>query len=202
MANYRTSRAFPVAIILIAVAVTIAALISITRTLFFAEPSAQQTVQVDQAREALSNSSVGYSVRMYVRGEIVADEDFRSYDITITPSSRSFELYSGYTEAKKLTDTKLLNSVKAYEEFTFALEKASLLKGEQFTEDGNDLRGVCSSGQLYVFEVLNENKAVKSLWTSTCKGLSGSLDADLKLLKDLFLDQIPGSYKIVRSASL
>lgn len=191
---YRGDRAriFPVIIVLIVIAVAIAALVSVGRAVFGGGD--QQPALTDSSQEALLNTSAERSVRMTVRGQIVADETFRSYQMVVTPSERILTTYAGYLDSP-IESKRLANNVKAYEEFVYALDKAALTKGTPFTGELDDIRGVCASGQVHEFEVLDGTTVVKRLWTSTCKGSPGSLKASVKQLEGLFIQQIPDARK-------
>lgn len=182
------TRVLPVIIVLIVIAIAIAALVSVGRAIFGGNDQPQ--AQADTSREALLNISSERSVRMTVRGRIVADETFRSYQIIVTPSSRTLTTYTGYL-AQPLETKHFGNNVKAYEEFIYALDKANLTKGAALIGEKDDTRGVCATGQIDEFEVMNGTDTVKRLWTSSCKGSSGSLQASVKQLEALFLEQIP-----------
>lgn len=202
MARYRTSRIFPVTLILIVIAIAVAALISISRTLFFSDGT--QTGQVTQAEVDETNllsKSVTHSVTMSVRGKIVADEDFRSYGVTISPTSRKMTTYKGYLD-REIDKKTLSNNSVAYEEFVYALDKAGLLNGKELSGDSNDIRGVCATGDVYTFDVLVKGKSVKNLWTTTCNSSKGSLSANVAQLKQLFLNQIPSSSDLIRKIDL
>lgn len=198
---YRGDRAriFPVIIVLIVIAVAIAALVSVGRAIFGG--GEQQPAQVDSSQQALLNTSAERSVRMTVRGQIVADESFRSYRMVVTPSERILTTYAGYL-ASPLESQRLANNVKAYEEFVYALDKAALTKGSPFTGEQDDTRGVCASGQVHEFEILDGTTVIKRLWTSTCKGSPGSLKASVKQLESLFLQQIPEARKQLNKIDL
>lgn len=196
MERYRNSRVFPIAIILIAVAVTIAALVSLARVLFF--PAAPLNVsQADTARQELLNTSVTHSVKMFVREEITGAEDARSYEITASPERRTFVGYEGYT-GKVIDSARLANSAAGYEQFVHALEKANMTRARQISESDNDTRGVCATGELYIFEIIDGTDTVQSLWTTTCSSTKGSLDANLKNLYELFVAQIPDGRDMIR----
>lgn len=200
MARYRSSRILPVILILVIVVIAVTALVSLTRAIFFSGDSTQQVVS-DTSREALLNTTAGHSVRMTVRGPIVANEEFRSYQITITPNSRSLVTYKGYTESV-INQITLANNVRSYEQFVYALDKANLAKGTQFDDDQNDLRGICAIGEVYSFEIIDGNMPVKELWTSTCSGSKGSLDASAKQLMELFQNQIPDGDELIDDVRL
>jgi hypothetical protein len=195
-----SSRILPVIVVLIVIAIAIAALVSAGRAIFGGGDQTTQT-QVDTGRDALLNTSLSRSVRMTVRGPIVADESFRSYQMTIDPASRSFAAYAGYLD--QTTGSKQYgNNAKAYEEFVYALEKANLMKGEELKDEKGDTRGVCATGRVYEFEVLQNGNAVKRLWTSTCKGSAGSLKASVKQVEALFHAQIPDSKALLKPVDL
>jgi hypothetical protein len=194
-----SSRIVPILLVLIVIAIAIAALVSAGRAIFGGSQAPQ--AQVDVGRDALLNTSLSRSVRMTVRGSIVADENFRSYQVTVNPADRSLTTYSGYLD-QSLTSKQYGNNAKAYEEFVYALDKANLMKGESLTGDKDDTRGLCATGNVYEFEVLDNNSVVKRLWTTTCKGSVGSLKASVTQLETLFHNQIPDSRAILRTIDL
>lgn len=189
MANYRSSRVIPIALILIIVAIAIAALVSLARAVFFSG-STQTVSQIDVSESTLLNTSVNHSVTMTVRGPIVANEQFHSYKINITPNDRVLTVYTGYLD-QQVDQIALNNNTPAYEQFVYALDKANLVKGTPFTGDKNDTRGICATGHVYEFNVLSAGNSVKMLWTSTCSNAKGSLNANVASLTSLFLNQIP-----------
>jgi len=188
----------PVILVLIVIAIAIAALVSVGRAMLGGDQPAN--APADTSRDALLNTAQGHSVRMTVRGPIVADENFRTHRITIDASTRSLTMYSGYL-AQPLQTSQLGNSVKSYDEFVHALEKANLAKGAALTGDKDDTRGICATGKVYEFEIVQNDQPVKRLWTSTCKGSVGSLKASVSQLESLFNGQIPDSQKLIGKSS-
>lgn len=191
MANYRTSRVIPIVLVIVIIIIAITALVSLARVVFFSG-SSSTTTTADVSREALLNTTADRSVTMTVRGPIVADEKFHSYQIDISANARTIKTYTGYLDTV-VDQTSLGNSVAAYDEFVHALDKADLTKGTQLDGDKNDTRGICATGNVYDFKILNGNDTVKDLWTSTCRGSSGSLNASVSQLTSLFVKQIPGA---------
>lgn len=186
-------RLLPLIITIIVIALAIAAIVSIGRAIFSGDSSSDEAAQVDQGREALLNTAGGRSVQMTVRGPIVADEEFQSYQVEVSNSERSITAYKGYLESRT-NGTSLSNNTRAYEQFVYALDKANMMKGEEpETEAENDLRGICASGYVYEYATVSSGNTVKSLWTSTCGGSKGTLDASREQLTNLFLGQIPNS---------
>lgn len=200
MAHYRTSRILPVALVIIIIIIAIAALVSLARIVFFSGTSTTPAA-VDTSRAALLDTSVGRSVSMMVRGPIVADEEFQSYQIDISNNVREIKTYKGYLDTV-VDNIALSNNVAAYEQFVYALDKANLAKGVELSGDRNDIRGICATGRLYEFTILNNKQPVKRLWTSTCKGSVGSLNANVSQLTSLFVNQIPDAEKLIDRVNL
>jgi hypothetical protein len=200
MAKYKsTLRIAPIALIIIIIAIAIAVIVSLARVMFFSDNQSAQVI--DTSREALLSTTVERSVKMTVRGEIVADEQFKSYQITVSPSNRDFVAYQGYLD-RPIETISLSNNIPAYEEFVYALDKAGLPRGKQLADDKNDTRGVCATGKVYEFHIMNGSDVVKHLWTSTCSGWKGSLVGEVKDLTSLFERQIPDSRDIIRQLKI
>lgn len=190
MANYRTTRIIPVALVLIIVAVAIFGLIYFAQLLFFPGGNGS-TDKSDTGQSALTDISANRSVIMTVRGKIVANENFRSYQIEITPNKRILTIYKGYLN-QSIDNLTFDNNIPAYEQFVYALSRAKLMNSNELTGDSNDTRGICATGFLYEFQVLKSNKTVKKLWRTSCSNARGSLGINVKPVSDLFIVQIPG----------
>ncbi|MET0979741.1 MAG: hypothetical protein ABWX90_00600 [Candidatus Saccharimonadales bacterium] len=195
-----SSRVVPIVIVLIIIAVAIAVMVSVGRAIFGGN-TGTNTSKVDLGVESLLNTSVDRSVRMTVRGPIVADENFRSYQIAVDSSSRRMTTYAGYLDTT-LQNVQLDNNAKGYEEFVNALNRAQLMKGEEGNVEQNDTLGVCATGRVYEFEVLQGTSVIKRLWTSTCKGAAGTLKANRAQVEDLFNAQIPNSQEILNTIDI
>jgi hypothetical protein len=61
----------------------------------------------------------------------------------------------------------------------------------QFAKDKDSTLGICATGRVYEYEIIDGDTTVKRLWTSTCKGSPGSLKASADQLTNLFVAQIP-----------
>lgn len=194
------ARFFPLIIIIIVIALAIAAIVSIGRAIFNTGDGneTEQTAQIGGDREALLNTSTGRSVQMTIRGPIVADENFTSYRIAASNAERSMNVYKGYIETQT-GGKSLANNTQAYEQFVYALDKANMMQTRTASADDEttDLRGICAGGYVYEYAVLSGGNEVKKLWTSTCEGSPGTLDASKEQLTELFLAQIPGSNELI-----
>jgi hypothetical protein len=200
MAKYRSSRILPTILVVVIVIIAIVALISIARAIFFSGSSSNQAA-TDTTEQSLLDTSPTSSVSMSVRGPIVAEENFHSYRIVVSPTSRQITTYNGYLGTVVEQQT-LGNNTAAYEEFVNALHLAKMTAGNQPPEGANDVRGVCATGRLTEFSIMTDTSLVETLWTSSCSGSQGTLRANLSQLSNLFTAQIPDARTIVRSVSL
>lgn len=189
---------FPFFITLVVIVVVIIAIVSIGRAIFGGGGESSETEEEqDRGRSTLLTVAEGNSVRLVVRGPIVAEEEHQSYSIEASPSSREMTVYKGYLDQVKKRK-ELSNNRRAYEQFVYALDKANMMLGEVPTDDEkNDLRGICAGGYIYEYSVLTAGSPVKRLWTTTCKGSPGSLNASVEQLNSLFWAQIPGSAELI-----
>lgn len=190
MKHGKSSQIVPVILIVIIVVVSVAAIVALTKTLFFNDGDNQTAQQQNADVAALLDTTADRGVRMTVRGNITADEQFRSYQVTITPSQRTMTTYAGYLDSP-IDTVQYDNNVKAYTEFVHALNRAGMVAGQQFQGDQDDTRGICANGKVLEFETIQSSQPVKRLWTTTCKNAKGSLKASSDQLGDLFLIQIP-----------
>lgn len=196
------ARFVPILLVIAVTIVAVAIVIAIGRALTGSGSSNQEVVSsVDEGRTALLSTDLSRSVRLTVRGPIVADEKFRSYQITISPDARTMTIYEGYVETA-IESIRLDNNARAYEELVHALDFRKMMNGKNLTSEQNDLRGLCANGNIYQFETLINNSVVKSLWTTDCSGSPGSAQANAKEIIQMFMRQIPGGDKLADKVGL
>lgn len=198
------SRFVPILLVIVITVVAVAAVIAIGRSLFGGDtpnPNPNPNQTIDEGKAALLSSDTSHSVKLTVRGPIVADEKFRSYTILVSPTARTMTTYEGYLDTQ-IGQKQLDNNTKAYEEFVYALDKRKMMEGTPLPGDKNDLRGICASGKVYKFETIKNDSVVKSLWTSDCGGSKGSSKANVNEVLDMFLKQIPDGKKIANEVGL
>lgn len=200
MSRYSKNRILPTVLAIVVIIIAIAGLVGLARLLFAGGGSSKQPV-VDVARTALLTTNPGSSVTMNVRGPIVADENFRSFQISVSPDSRDVKTFTGYLD-QIIDQETLSNNVAAYTEFVHALDKAKLTTGKQYEGEANDIRGICATGRVTQFIVKKDGEPVQTLWTSTCSGSKGSLRASTEQLSNLFIRQIPSAPNFISKVSL
>lgn len=178
----------PIILVIVVVALVIAAIVSLAQMLF--SNGQGNTEEVNASRQSLLATTSDRSVQMTVRGPIVADEEFRSYRVTASNGERTFTTYSGYL-SNVISAKTYSNNTQAYEQFVHALDKANTMAGAPLEGEKDDTRGICATGSVYEFEVLDGSKVVERRWTSTCGGSGGSFRANTKQVSELFLGQVP-----------
>jgi hypothetical protein len=193
------SRILPALLILIAIVIAIVALVAVIRA-FLGGDTPEKPVD-DRSTQTLLNTDADHSVRMTVRGPIVANEEFRSYRIEVGPTSRRLVTLNGY-DAVPADDEQFGNTSEAYAEFVNALSLASYTKEADLSDEEDDTRGVCANGRLYTFEIMVAQSTEKELWTTSCRDAKGSFRGEAAHIRDLFLDQIPDSRTLLRDIDL
>lgn len=188
---YRGSgpRIFPLIVIVLVAALVIAAVVSIGRFLFVGNTSSVVKTAHDGIAAVVYDTSDSRAVRWTVRGPIVAKEKFQSYQITVSPTQRTYTTYIGYLDQVVTTHT-YDNNRQAYEQFVYALGKADIATTRVAAD--SDMRGVCAThGLAFMFETIADTKADNSEWTSTCAGSKGTMTAKPVQIQALFTNQIP-----------
>ncbi|MGB4761830.1 MAG: hypothetical protein WBP12_00570 [Candidatus Saccharimonas sp.] len=196
---YRGSgpRILPLIIVIVIVALVIAALVTIGRMVFTGGSQSGDQENKDAATTAILDTTAARSVQWTVRGPLVADENFRTYQIIVSPKERVYTVYSGYL-GSPLESKRYANNTAAYEQFVFALNKAEA--GKTREAENVDIRGVCATdGLAYTLETLVNDTADNKLWSSTCKNSPGTLAANPLQIHALFTNQIPDFKPIFNS---
>ncbi len=199
MNKNKVSKIFPVILIILIVVFAIFVLVAVGKKIFKADDksSSGQSISQVSPRDELLTATTDRAVRVTVRGQIVADENFRSYQVTIAPGERRMAVFKSYL-SEQVDAISLDNNVPAYTEFVYALDRAGLALGKPFPVEQDNVRGVCASGTLVEFDILKNGESIYHVWTSTCGGSKGSLGrASESTLRDLFLKQIPDNSKLL-----
>lgn len=185
-----STRVISAIVIIAVIGLAVFALVSVGRAIFGGDDNNQAPAEDNRGQETLLQTSVDNSVSLKVRGRLVADEYFRSYQIVVSPEQRRLSVYAGYLESVE-KQNNYSNNTRAYEEFVYALNRADFMAGDEIEGSRNDRRGVCADGNLYEFAVIKAGRPVKTLWTTDCDGAPGSFSGNRRDVVNLFQNQLP-----------
>lgn len=195
------SKLLPIVLVVVFAVIAIIAIVSLGRAFLNRGEDAPVAEEVNSVKQSLLMSDVDSAVRMTVRGPILADENFNSYQITISPTARDMTTLGGYQN--RVIDTKRLsNSTSAYEEFVHALSRVDFANIAEGPEVLSDVRGVCAEGRLYTFDLLQAQSVVRTSWVTSCRNVEGSFRGNAVASRDLFQRQIPDADVLIRSLNL
>lgn len=192
------SKLLPIVLVAVIAIIAIVAMVSLGRALLNRGDTTE--VADDPAKRALLTTEADRSVRMSVRGPIVAEEDFRSYEIEVSPISRRMTVFQGYQRDTVETE-RLSNNTEAYTEFVNALSRASFTS-EADVEDPSDVEGACANGRLYTFELLRAQSVIEEYWITSCRNVPSSYKGEAVVIRDLFLEQIPNHRELLKDIDL
>lgn len=193
------SRFLPFIIVVIVIVLVVAAFVGLGRLIFGGGDSSQPSGDKAPLSSELLNAGNSRAVSMTVRGPIVGNEEFRSYQITVSSDERSITSWKGYDRTNVIDSKRLDNDEKAYREFIYALDYAGFTKSAEVESDNTN--GLCSKGRVYDFQLLAGSSVVDHRWTTNC-GVKGSFRGDGPAIRELFLKQIPNASEIVNKVDL
>jgi len=137
-------------------------------------------------------------VQLSVDGPVNADQNHEGYQITVGRDSSSIEVMQGYQGS--VTQQKTYpNNAAAYGNFLRALQLFNFTKGNPSTALSDD-RGVCPTGDRYVFSILSGGQTVQRYWTTSCGG--GSFQGKSATIRNLFQQQIPDFNTLTQNLNL
>ena len=139
-------------------------------------------------------------VHLYMDGQINAIEDHRAIEIVVTPTTRTLTVYKGY-DLSVLRRQTYTNDQPAYDNLLHALSLAGFVK-EKTGVRQTDERGVCPSGDRFIYELREDGKDVTRLWTTTCGTGLGTYGGVNFRTRDLFQKQIPDYLKLTQGILL
>lgn len=175
-------------------------LLSIARNLFnrTSDGFGSQTTseQLQESEDVLRTAAVA---TFEVSGPVVANEEHRSYIITVTNAQTDIKLYERYG-AKVIEQKSYPNTQEAFDAFMSALanenvtaEKAGATDEATFIEEGS-----CARGRRYIVEI---DSSIRR-WTTSCSSKDGNADFSMSRVRSLFQKQIPDYRDVVRGSGL
>lgn len=134
-----------------------------------------------------SYSNTDVVMQMTVDGPIVNDAQHQAYRISVSGSDTTIETLQGY-QYNVITTRVYPNNSTAYDNFLRALQLAGFNKGDTKSKNTNE-RGVCPTGDRYVFQIVNGSADAERYWSASCTG--GNFKGNTSQVKQLFNSQIP-----------
>lgn len=137
------------------------------------------------------------SVQMERQGPINALENHRRVQITINPTSRTVEVFSGY-QNQLVTSQTLPNDTDSYGQFLAALNRASFT-AERKLKTGVTSESICPTGNRIHYRIIQPGKSIMDLWSASCS--TGSFGGSAALSSSLFRAQIPNYSSVVGASA-
>jgi hypothetical protein len=159
-------------------------LFSIASNLFSSNDTA--ITQTDPSTDFLVEST---KVAKYsVDGPIVANENHRSYTITVTESQVIMKTYKSYGQIE-LGQKSYPNTAAAYSAFLSALTNANVtaMKRNATTDASFSDKGVCATGRKFILDL----DSSLSRWSTSCDTKQGNAGSNMGRVGNLFQRQVP-----------
>lgn len=127
-----------------------------------------------------------------IDGRVTAEQQHHAARVTIGRHESKIEIIRGY-QGQVIEQVVYPNNEQAYGTFLRALQLLGYTKGSTDPKVADE-RGVCPSGQRYIFEIVTGSANVQRYWNTSCGG--GSFKGDSAKIRALFREQIPDFSKI------
>ena len=137
-----------------------------------------------------------------VQGRLLGEDQRRAVRVTVNRNKRTLEVLAGYEERVERTE-ELSNSPAAFETFVRALDNLGF--GKERTVKQADERGVCPTGNRFVYRLVDNNSEVMRTWSDSCASADGPFGggaAGAQTIQRLFQAQIPDYQKFTTGVIL
>lgn len=168
---------------------------------FVRTPSTNQAPaqSVQGSGKMTSYSNQGAVVSLTTRGRLVGETERRAVRVSVSPTERRVEILEGYNETVVRTQT-YANTQAGYDNFLHAMD----LNGFSRTKKPavTDERGVCPSGNQYIYDVSVGGSRPVHSWSTSCTVAEGTFAGVASTIRALFQAQIPDYNAQVSSVRL
>lgn len=162
-----------------------------------ATTTTNSTAKTKQTLSLADYASHDSRVELTIDGRVNGEDEHRSIRLTISPNNRSVELIQGYQNT--IIKSELLdNNPDAYEVFMRALAQTGFGKERKSTI--TDERGICATGQRYIYRLTDGSNQKFRLWSASCA--KGTSSGNITAINTLFQLQIPDYAKFVGNNAL
>ncbi len=134
-----------------------------------------------------------------VEGPVVANEEHRSYEISVAENVVSMKVFQGYQD-KVIAEKSYQNTTEAYDVFLSALTILDVNQREKGTdrEDDKNDDGFCPSGRRFIVELDSDLRR----WSTSCSSKQGTAGFNMISVRNLFQKQVPDFRDLVRGTGL
>ena len=159
-------------------------LFSIANNLFRSNETT--TTQADPSMDFLIESTK--TATYTVSGPVVANENHRSYTITVSESTVTMKTYKSYGQVQ-LGEKSYTNTPTAYKAFLSALTNANVtaMRRNSTTDTNFADKGVCATGRKFIVEL----DSSLSRWSTSCDTKQGNAEFNMGRVANLFQRQVP-----------
>lgn len=193
--QHRSSARIGIALLIVIVAVImLGGAVFLAQSLFAGGANKTQSGETSLLSEPTDNTTV----KMIVRGPIVAKENHYSIQLDINNSKRRLVIYRGYDQAEEVQKIELDNDAGAFTDLLLALRDNRYTDSIVTSIEKND--GLCASGQIIDFQLADGDQIKSDLWTTSCASVRGNFGGNSTSIIQLLLDQIPGSREAISQA--
>ncbi len=135
------------------------------------------------------------------QGRLVGEDQRQAIRVTITRNKRQVEVLSGYPERVERS-TEFANSPEGFSAFTRALDNAGF--GKERTVIQPDERGVCPTGNRFIYEVKDAGQQIMRTWSDSCNTANGTFGGGRTAAQigGLFKSQITDYSKFISGVRL
>jgi hypothetical protein len=159
-------------------------LFTIANNLFHSNDTAITQMDPSTDFSVESTKTAEYSVE----GPIVANENHRSYKITVTESQVIMKTYKSYGQIE-LGQKSYPNTTAAYSSFLSALTNANVtaMRRNSTTDASFSDKGVCATGRKFIVDL----DTSLSRWSTSCDSKQGNAGFNMGRVASLFQRQVP-----------
>ncbi len=133
-------------------------------------------------------------VHLYIDGEINAPEDHQAVEIIVSPTSRQLTVFQGYNLGVAFRQG-FGNDKASYDNFMHAIGLLGFVKERNVSQTNE--KGVCPTGDRFIYELREDGKNVTRLWAATCNKSLGTFAGATSSVNKLFQKQIPNYAKLI-----
>ena len=169
--------------------------------LWLFSPGKEPDVPTEQPIDTPTQVEQFDAVRYVQDGQITAQEQHYSVQITIDSGSRRIDVMQGYN-GNIIRSQSYSNTIASYDAFYAAINNVGFFVKRE-NANGADRVGVCPFGIRYSYQAGSPISELSlDTWGSSCGTKTGTFGGNASQVKTLFKEQIPDYSTITKDISL